>query len=69
MEKIRVYLEDGNYYLQVNDRKTLVEFTSEIVPDCEPGYADINLVAGSLDTYTKDSVPEIKLIVEDWEYA
>ena len=69
MEKIRVYLEDGNYYLQVNDRKTLVEFTSEIVPDCEQGYADIDVKGGSLDSYTKDSVPEIKLIVEDWEDA
>lgn len=69
MEKIRVYYEDGSYYLLINDKKTLVEFTSEITPDCASGYADINVKAGSLDSYTKDSVPEIKLIVEDWEEA
>ena len=69
METIRVYYEDGSYYLLINDKKTLVEFTSEITPDCEPGYADINVLGGSLDSYTKDSIPEIKLIVGDWEYA
>ena len=69
METIRVYYEDGSYYLLINDKKTLVEFTSEITPDGEPGYADINVLGGSLDSYTKDSIPEIKLIVEDWEYA
>ena len=69
MEKIRVHCEGGSYYLLVNERKTLVEFAGENVPDFESGCADINLIGGSLDTYSKDSVPEIKLIAEDWEYA
>ena len=69
MEKIRVYYEEEKYYLLVNDRKTLVEFAGENAPKCESGYADINLIGGSLDTYIENSTPEIKLVVEDWEYA
>lgn len=67
MEKIRVYFEEGNYYLLTNDKKILVEFPDGNAPDCGEGCADINVKSGSLDTYTKDSVPEIKLIVDEWE--
>lgn len=67
MEKIRVYCEDGIYYLSVNDKKTLVEFANGNGPDCGQGYADINVKSGSLDSYTKDSVPEIKLVIDEWE--
>ena len=42
MEKIRVYFEEGSYYLLTNDKKILVEFPDGNAWTGGEGCADIN---------------------------